>query len=202
VLFRSLDAPAVAAAIAAAPAVVAQLEVPAATVAALAERMVGTDGTPRSMLVLDPAPAPPGLEPLPEALLARVDVLVPNLLELIRITESFEPTTFSETVNALRRLRRFGFVGDAVVTLGRRGAIVLTRDDEVRPVRGELAYVVDPSGAGDAFCATLVDRMLDGHDVVAATELAVIAGALATTDVGAQTALPRRHSIEMLAALP
>jgi len=187
--------PAVARAIRAAPAVLAQLEVPHATVSALREHM-GPRG--EGLLVLNPAPAPTSSDPLPRALLERVDVLVPNRIELARITESLEPTRFSEVVTAARRLRDVGFEGDAVVTLGGDGALILTRDDEVRPIGAFILQVVDPTGAGDAFCAALTDRLLRGEDIVTATEFAVIAGAVATRQLGAQSSLPDTASVEGL----
>lgn len=192
---EDLAEPAVAEAIRRAPAVVAQLELPHATVAALVDVM-GPKG--EGLLVLDPAPAPTSFDPLPRALLERADVLVPNRVELARITERIEPSRFADLVNVTRRLRDMGFAGDAVVTLGEDGALVLTRDDEVRPIGPRRLMVVDPTGAGDAFCAALTDRMLRGEDVVTATEFAVIAGALATCQLGAQSSLPDTAFVESL----
>jgi len=85
-----------------------------------------------------------------------------------------------------------------VITLGRDGAIILTRDDEVRPIGPFILQVVDPAGARDAFCAALTDRLLRGEDIVAATEFAVIAGAVVTRELGAQCSLPDTAHVEGL----
>jgi ribokinase len=192
VAVADLDTPAATAALSTAAAVLVQLEVPVAVVAALATRVHA------GLLVLNPAPAPPQASDLTDELLGRVDVLVPNRTELARLTGRSVPVAFSEVVSAARALRAVGFAGDAVVTLGSEGALVLTRDGDVRPVRAVPVAAIDPTGAGDAFCATLVDRLLLGDDVVRAAEHAVVAGALATTALGAQASLPDRATVDSL----
>jgi ribokinase len=187
-----LDDADVAEALAVAPAVLAQFEVPAATVAALADRVR------TGLLVLNPAPPPPLRRDLTPELLARIDVLIPNRTELARLTDRNVPVVFSEVVSAARALRDVGFAGDVVVTLGAEGAVVLTRYGDVRPVPSVQVATVDPTGAGDAFCATLVDRLLLGDDVVRAASFAVVAGAFATSELGAQSSLPDRATVELL----
>jgi ribokinase len=185
-----LVAPGVLTALAAAPAVLVQLEVPIATVAALVDHL---PARPDGLLILNPAPAPDG--PLPGALLARVDVLVPNRSELGRLAGVPEPTTHAAVTAAVEVLRQAGFGGDVVVTLGADGALVVTRDGTATHVPSVPVDAVDPTGAGDAFCGALTDRLAAGEDLLAATRTAVVAGALATTAMGAQAALPDRDAI-------
>jgi ribokinase len=187
-----LDADDVIEALAVAPAVLTQYEVPAETVAALSERVR------TGLLILNPAPPPPQRRDITPQLLDRVDVLIPNRTELARLTERNVPIVFSQVVSAARALRDVGYSGDVVVTLGTEGAIVLTRYGDVRPVPSIKVATVDPTGAGDAFCATLVDRLLLGDDIIRATGFAVVAGALATGEVGAQSSLPDRATVEFL----
>lgn len=91
-----------------------------------------------------------------------------------------------------------------VITDGARGVAVGD------PVTGEMqrypvfpVEAVDPTGAGDAFTAALLSRLLasgwlapDGEDI----RFAMAAGALATTHQGALTALPTRDDIERFLA--
>lgn len=87
-----------------------------------------------------------------------------------------------------------------VVTDGSRGVTVWTSDAEdnrefpVVPVEA-----VDPTGAGDAFTAALVTRLVRSGWIEPADEdirFAMAAGALATTRQGALTALPTLAELE------
>ena len=77
--------------------VLAQLEVPTETVLAAARIVTG-------VFCLNPAPA----SPMPEELLQRTDVLVPNRSELGVLAGVEEPRTAGEAVEAVARLGREG----------------------------------------------------------------------------------------------
>lgn len=80
-------------------------------------------------------------------------------------------------------------VPSVVLTLGGRGAIVATRAGRVH-VPAPRVPVVDTTGAGDAFVGALARLLADGRDLVAATEVAVRAGAFAVGREGAQPSFP------------
>jgi len=187
-----LAVPEVSASLRRAPAVLVQLEVPVATVAALAEHMAPRGA---SLLVLNPAPAPSPHDPLPRALMERIDVIVPNLTELAVMTRRDVPRDDLEVTSALLALRDLGLTGAAVVTRGRDGATVLTADDRIVPIRALEVEVLDPTGAGDAFCAALTDRLVLGDSIEYAAKFASVAGALTTAYPGAQRGLPYTESI-------
>lgn len=205
-----LAAPDVAAAIGDAAAVLVQLEVPLASVTALAG-LVGPRGDRRStLLVLNPAPAPPApappapappapapsaSAPLPQALLERIDVLVPNRTELARLAGAPEPRDVDEVVALARGLAASGMDADVVVTLGADGAVVVPRDGEACVLPALALEAVDPTGAGDAFCAALTHRLVLGDDLVAAAGYAVVVGGLAVLGMGAQTSLPDADAV-------
>jgi ribokinase len=160
--------------------VLAQLEIPLETVGAAAE-------VTRGRFVLNPAPA----RALPAALLERVDVLVPNRSELATLAGSPEPTTIDETVDLARKL---GVGATIVVTLGAEGALVVDG--------GAVAYVpavpvraVDPTAAGDTFCAALCDALLDGASPADAAAWAVRAAAVTVSREGAIAATPTRDEV-------
>jgi ribokinase len=165
--------------IASAPVVLAQLEVPVETVAAAAVMARGT-------FVLNPAPA----RDLPDDLLENVDVLTPNRSELATLTGGGH----GDVEEAAHRLGRDG---PTIVTLGSEGAMLVHGEQATR-FAAPPVVAVDPTGAGDAFCGALAQALSRGVDLAAAVERAVVAGALATTRPGAQTAMPTADQIDAL----
>jgi ribokinase len=72
------------------------------------------------------------------------------------------------------------------VTLGASGAVLYENGSEVARAAAPPVDVVDTTGAGDAFTATLVVSLLEGRAWQEALERACAAGAEATTRLGAQ----------------
>jgi ribokinase len=158
--------------------VVAQLEVPLGCIRAAAEASTAR------YFVLNPAPMPSdrdGLEPL----LAQCDVLVPNRPELARLSGVGSITTVEDVDRCAATL---GFPGVLVVTLGADGAAVYGPGgtERLALVPAPEVDVVDTTGAGDAFCGVLADRLARGLGIVAAVEEATRLAALSTTVRGAQ----------------
>ena len=92
----------------------------------------------------------------------------------------------------------------AVVTDGSRGVFVKHRDMEtVREYPVIPVDAVDPTGAGDAFTAALVSRLLRSGWAPPSDDdirFAMAAGALATTKQGALAALPTLADLERFLA--
>ena len=169
--------------IGAAAVVLLQLEIPVDTVEAAVALARGT-------VVLNPAPA----HLLPAGLLSRVDVLVPNETELALLAGAEPPATLDGAAALARSLAGPRAV---VVTLGAEGALVVEGGRAVH-VPAPRVSAVDPTGAGDAFCAGLADALVTGADLVTATRWAVRCGAVTVTHRGAQAALPTRAEVEAL----
>jgi len=87
-----------------------------------------------------------------------------------------------------------------VVKLGRDGA--LGRDGETSLAEPGIAVtdVVDPVGAGDAFCAGFIAGRLDGVDLTTALRMGNACGALAVAASGDQSGLPDRVELARLLA--
>lgn len=83
----------------------------------------------------------------------------------------------------------------AVVTLGRRGALVIERDGTTEVSSPEVT-AVDTTGAGDAFVGALIARLAAGDDLVAAAERAVRVAAVSVTRPGAQASYPTRGEVD------
>lgn len=153
-----------------ADAVMCQLEIPIDVVVAASEVTSG-------LFCLNAAP----VREVPDSVLTRCDLLVVNEVEYSSFVEQMP------------------LVGGMVaVTLGADGARLLHRGREVARAEPPPVDVVDTVGAGDCFVAALVVAFLEGRPPPEALRFAVAAGALATTQSGAQPALPKREAVEAL----
>ncbi len=159
------------AAIADADVLLCQLEIPLDTVTAAA-RHAAAHGT---VVMLNPSP----VRPLPDALLAAVDVLVVNQTEA-------------------RQLGRdvLAAAAHVVTTLGADGVRYRGADGRPLNVLSPTVDTVDTTGAGDAFVGVLACEW--GAEPLPALVFACAAGALATTRRGASVSSPTRAEIQAL----
>jgi ribokinase len=165
-------------------AVVAQLEVPLATVQCAAELAHNAGVT----FVLNPAPA----QKLPPALLAMVTVLTPNEIEA-QILTGVKVVDPESACAAADRLLDAGLKA-AIVTMGSKGFLLAhgrTRDY----VDAEKVNVVDTTAAGDAFTASLAVGVGQGHSLPDSAIFANRAAALCVTRMGAQPSMPTLEEV-------
>jgi ribokinase len=85
-----------------------------------------------------------------------------------------------------------------VITLGADGCI-FAEGDRTTHVAARRVAAVDTVGAGDAFNGALASALAGGRTLAEAAAWAVAAAALAVTQPGAQSALPRRDEIDAFA---
>jgi ribokinase len=168
-----------------------QLEVPVEANLRAAE-LARRDGM---TVILNPAPAP--RSPLAGELLALLDVIVPNEGEALALTGRWaEGDGTAEAVG--RALLTMG-PRAAIVTLGARGAQLVTRDG-AEPVPATPVRALDTTGAGDAFCGGLAFALARGDGLVEAARYAARVAALSVTRRGAQESLPTADEVAALAA--
>jgi ribokinase len=170
--------------------VVCQLEIPLETVqSALA--LARTAGIPT---ILNPAPA----AAVPDALWALTDIAVPNESEAALLTG----LPVDDDAQAERAARALLARGPRVVvlTLGRRGSLVVTSGETVHVAPLEEVRAVDTTGAGDAFVGTLAVCLAAGLTVVDAAHRANLVAGLSVTRAGTQTSFPDRATAQAHAA--
>lgn len=159
--------------------VLAQCETPLDTTAALFARARAVG----ARCLLNPAPALPAAVDL----LPLVDVVVLNEPELSTVTGSGG--------SDVGELRRLGFGGIAVVTLGAGGAVALDGEDREVRVPGHVVDVVDTTGAGDCFVGSLAADLAAGRDLEAALTFANAAAAVCVTRPGTAPSMPLRSEV-------
>lgn len=175
--------------IAQASVVLMQLETPVPTLTHAA-RLAKEKG---AIVVLNPAPAPASM--LPDELLKNVDILVPNQIEVERL--SGVSVKDDETLlEAIHKLQGIG-VGQVVVTLGSRGAMTVIGGQPLM-VPGFKVDAVDTTAAGDTFCGALCVRLSQGCNVEEAMRFACKAASLTVTRMGAQQSIPYLSEISEL----
>lgn len=153
--------------------VLAQLEIPIETVIDAA-RACGKDTT----FILNAAPS----RPLPDDLVALVDVLVVNEHEAADLCPGIED--LEQLAMTLQQR-----VPTVVVTLGADG-VLLAQGGHVRHVPAFSVDAVDTTGAGDTFCGAFCAALARGVSVDEALTFGAAAGALAATRAGAQESVP------------
>lgn len=142
----------------------------------------------RAMTVLNPAPA----RPLPEALLALVDVLTPNESELFELAG---PGCAGSIDAAAAQLMARG-TRSVLVTLGAAGCRLYQQGQQPLDVAGRTMPVADTIGAGDTFTGNLAAALARGESLPSAMAWANAAAALSVTQHGAIAGIPTRAEVE------
>jgi ribokinase len=183
------DVVAASTAIAAADVVVCQLEVPVATVVA-AFRVARAAGV---TTIFNPAPA----AVVPDELWQLTDIVVPNETEAELLT-GIAVTDDAQAEAAARALLGRG-PRAAIITLGRRGSLVVSAGESVRipPVSVDA---VDTTGAGDAYVGTLAVGLAARLSLGEAARRANLVAALSVTRAGTQTSFPDLAAAESFLA--
>lgn len=151
-------------------AVLAQLEIPLAVVERAAEMTAG-------FFCLNAAPA----RDLPRSLIERSDLVIVNDSE-------------HAALPGLHRARLLA------VTHGAAGATLIANGKVIARASPPPVRAIDTVGAGDAFAAAITIRLAGGQSAAEALAYACAAGALATTQRGAQSAFPMSEEVAIWAS--
>ena len=134
----------------------------------------------------------PATAELSQDLLESLDVLIVNEHEadLLGKTLNVDSTLKADFVKELHE--KFNLI--TVVTLGPDGSIMCTEDGIVK-VPSLKIKPIDTVGAGDAHAGYFCAALDQGNDIETALKWASVAGSLACTSLGAQSALPEKDSV-------
>ena len=162
------------------------LEVPLTVVQRAAARATAAG----ARVVLNPSP----FQPLPDALLDAVDVLIVNQLEAAQLLGLDSELDWPAAIEPLRAALAGHAVKRVVVTRGSAGALVIDGGD-VAEIAATHVTPVDTTGAGDAFTGALAVRLAAGDSLAAAAAEASVVAAVSTTSRGAQPSYPTRAEL-------
>ena len=138
--------------------------------------------------LLDPAPA----VKLPDDLYPSINYIKPNEVEA-RILTGIPVTGVPGAIEAGRWLVDRG-VGVAIVTLGERGAVVVTPDSS-ELFEAPRVDAIDTTGAGDVFSGALMAALADSKPLAEAVTFASHAAALSVTRLGVIEAIPSLEEV-------
>lgn len=165
--------------------VIAQLEVPTATVEATLLRAHELGRT----VILNPAPA---VGPLPAHWYGLIDYLIPNESEAALLTGIAVDSPRSAR-QAAEQLLACG-AKRVLITLGSQGVFYADGERHLHlPV--EPVVAVDTTAAGDTFVGGFAAGLAEGLPLESAIRLGQQAAALAVTRPGAQPSIPHRHEL-------
>jgi ribokinase len=116
-------------------------------------------------------------------ILNKVDVVILNREEAARLTglTLVDEKVFRSTCLMVKEM--------AVITDGRRGVMLCTREEKMLVSDGFEVEMADSTGAGDGFGCGFIAGLIMGWEVKDALKLGIANGASAVTKIGAKTGL-------------
>lgn len=170
--------------IAAADLLMLQLEIPIETSMRAAEIAHKADVP----VMLNPAP----FSKLPDNFYKFIDIITPNEIEANQLT--------GMQIDNMETAKQVGknilLLGPKIVvlTLGGRGAFYFDSKEEIQ-IPAFNVKTIDPTAAGDAFCAGFAVAFSQGQNATQAVRMGNAAGGLATTVLGAEPSLPKLNQV-------
>jgi ribokinase len=145
-------------------------------------------------VLFDPAPS----APIPQELLALVDIIKPDAKEAQALT-GIDVQDRETARQAAQQLLRRGVREAVAVQAGKQGDLIVWHEGECWLPRIPV-HSVDATGAGDTLAGALAVALAEGQTWTEAGPFASAAAALTTTKLGARPALPRRQDVMALLA--
>jgi len=90
---------------------------------------------------------------------------------------------------------------NVILTLGVRGALVVTEDGEATVVPSfSVGPVVETTGAGDAFCGGFATALAEGQSLLEAVRFGCATAGISVTRAGTAPSMPSRAEIDAVLA--
>ena len=156
-----------------------QLEIPMETVVYTMKKLKDLGKT----IILDPAPA----SKLPDEIFNYIDFITPNETELETLAE--KKIDNEDDLRAASNILFDKGVKVIISKQGKRGAAIIRRN-EYAHVNGFKVNAVDTTAAGDSFNAGFAFALAQGKTLDECIKFANGVGAISTTALGAQEAMP------------
>lgn len=161
-----------------------QLEIPLATIEAVAACVKGN----HQKLIINPAPA----QPLPDNLLDGLFLITPNETEAALLT-GINVTDEASASQAAEIFLNKG-VQQVIITMGKQGAYFQNRDERFLTA-APMVKAMDTTAAGDTFSGAIAVALTEKMNWKNAVQFAVQAASIAVTRMGAQASVPYRNEI-------
>lgn len=123
----------------------------------------------------------------------KINILVLNEVEAGFLAQ-MEVKNENDAAFAAEKLIHKG-VEKVIITLGSKGAFVITKDEKVK-VSAFKVDAVDTTAAGDTFCGSLAVALVEGKPLKDSLRFASAAAAISVTRMGAQPSAPTRKEID------
>ena len=134
----------------------------------------------------------PATATLTKRLLDNLDIIIVNEHEASLLAQSLGMDAQDKQKFAQELYKKYDLI--SIVTLGPDGSIMCT-ENGLSSVPSLKIQPVDTVGAGDAHAGYFCAALDQGEDIESALKWASVAGSLACTKVGAQTALPNKEEV-------
>ncbi|OED41526.1 ribokinase [Endozoicomonas sp. (ex Bugula neritina AB1)] len=170
-----------------------QLETPEEAIYAAAK--AGKAGN--TEVVLNPAPA----RPLPDDILACVDMITPNQTEAEVLTGV--PVQTPENAQKAAAVLHEKGIKTVVITMGKQGAMISVKQSgqvECQMVSSYRVEATDTTAAGDTFNGAMLVALSEGKNLLDAVQFGNASAAISVTRSGAQTSIPVREEVERFLA--
>ncbi len=165
--------------------IVLQLEIPLETV----KHTIEIAHKANVPIVLNPAPGRK-LEP---DLIKMISYITPNETEAEILTD-VKVIDYNTAEESGRKLLQFG-AKTVIVTLGKRGAMVVTHNCS-QLVSAYQVNAVDATAAGDAFTGGFAYAIATGKDIISSVKFGNAVAGLTVTKMGAQPSMPTKYELE------
>lgn len=116
-----------------------------------------------------------------------VDILFANEKEIAALCKTNDIQAAAEMVR--------GYCDVAVLTLGSKGAMVVTPQETIRVAPAKVAQVVDTTGAGDSFSATFLFGMTEGWPLAECGRMSAEVAGEIISQIGARPQRPLKDLI-------